>query len=90
MNRVHLYVSGRVQGVFFRVSTRQKARELKLAGYVQNTSDGRVEIVAEGRDQDIKSFVAWCRGGPPEAEVLSLHVQHEPVTNRFSDFDIHY
>jgi len=89
MNRVHLYVSGLVQGVFFRVSTRQKAKALNISGYVQNISDGRVEIVAEGRVQDIESFVSWCRKGPSEAEVTSLQIQHQPVSNRFIDFEIH-
>ena len=90
MDRVHLHISGRVQGVFFRMSTRQKAKELNISGYVQNISDGRVEIVAEGRGRDIESFVVWCRRGPPEAEVSSLQVQYKPVSNRFTDFEIHY
>ena len=89
MNRVHLYVSGRVQGVFFRVSTRQKAKALNISGYVQNISDGRMEIVAEGRVQDIESFVSWCREGPSEAKVSSLQIRHEPVSNEFTDFEIH-
>ncbi len=88
MNRVHLHASGRVQGVFFRVSTRQKAKELNISGYVQNLSDGSVEIVAEGGDQEIEAFVRWCREGPPKADVLSLQIQSEPVSNRFNGFNI--
>ena len=67
--RLHVFVSGRVQGVFFRDSTRRKALELGLAGWVRNLPDGRVEAVFEGPREAIEAAHAWCRNGPPLARV---------------------
>jgi len=65
-------VSGRVQGVFFRVSARQEALRLGLAGWVRNCSDGRVEGVAQGDVEALDEFRAWLAGGPPHARVDTL------------------
>ena len=70
--RVHLVVSGRVQGVFFRQSTAETARRLGLHGWVRNLPDGRVEAEAEGERAALEALVEWCRRGPPTARVDGL------------------
>jgi acylphosphatase len=67
--RVHLLVSGLVQGVAFRASTVQEARRLGLRGWVRNLPDGRVEAEAEGERAALEALAAWCRRGPPAARV---------------------
>ncbi len=77
MKRVHLFVAGRVQGVFFRQSAHDKALELGLSGWVRNRADGRVEGVAEGDDEKVDAWVAWCRQGPPSALVRDVSLETE-------------
>ncbi len=72
--RVHLVVSGRVQGVFYRQSTADTARRLALRGWVRNLPDGRVEAEAEGERVALEALIAWCRRGPPAARVDDLAV----------------
>ena len=72
---VKLKVIGRVQGVFFRVSTRDKAKELELRGWVRNVSDGSVELEASGPKEQLDLLVAWCRKGPSSARVDDLNVE---------------
>ena len=70
--RVRVEVEGRVQGVWFRESTRRAAEELGVSGWVRNRPDGSVEAVFEGDDRAIAQAVAWARSGPPHAVVTSL------------------
>lgn len=77
MNKgVILKIFGKVQGVFFRVSSREKARELGLASFnAENMPDGTVQIIAEGKEEDINKLIEWCReGGPEYAEVEKVEV----------------
>lgn len=67
--RLHVFVSGRVQGVFFRDSTQKRALELGLAGWVRNLGDGRVEAVFEGPREAVETMARWCHRGPPTARV---------------------
>lgn len=75
--RIHLFVSGQVQGVFFRAETARRARELRLGGFVRNTPDGRVEATFEGDADGVDSMVEWCRHGPPLAVVDDVEVKEE-------------
>ena len=86
--RAHIYVSGRVQGVFYRSNTRRKALELGLTGWVRNLPDGRVEAVVEGEEDQVDKLIRWCRVGPPLAVVTSLEVEREPVTGEFETFRV--
>ena len=88
--RSRLIVEGYVQGVFFRVSTEEKARELQVSGWVRNLWDGTVEIVAEGEDSRVGEFVRWCHKGPPGARVTRVRVEEEPDRGEFTRFDIRY
>jgi acylphosphatase len=69
---VHLFVHGRVQGVFFRAGTQKAAEGLGLAGWVKNCPDGSVEIHAEGNKKQLEELIAWCRQGPPMASVSNI------------------
>ena len=73
--RVRAIVSGRVQGVFYRASTVDAARTRNLTGWVQNLTDGRVELEAEGDEAAVQDLIAWCRVGPPSARVDSVEVE---------------
>jgi len=89
MNRcVHIYVSGRVQGVFFRASTKDQAQHLGLTGFVRNCPDGRVEIVAEGPFEAIEDLIEWCRLGPPGARVERVQVSDERCAQEFDVFTV--
>ncbi len=76
--RVHVEVTGRVQGVFFRDSCRQEARRLGVGGWVRNTAAGSVEGEFEGDDAAVGTLVDWCRTGPPSAQVSGVAVS--PIT----------
>lgn len=88
--RVHIYVSGIVQGVFFRHNTAAKARALGLRGWVRNLDDGRVEIVCEGPKQEMEDMVEWCGEGPAGAFVKNMDVAWEEYANEFNSFEIIY
>jgi acylphosphatase len=75
--RVHVWVSGRVQGVFFRATTVDEAAARGVAGWVRNGSDGRVEAVFEGEKSAVEAMIAWCRKGPPAARVSAVEVTWE-------------
>ncbi|HEY9678993.1 MAG TPA: acylphosphatase [Drouetiella sp.] len=75
MKKAKLLIKGRVQGVFYRVSTRDKASALGLAGWVRNLSDGSVEACALGDQQAIDELISWCKEGPPHAAVTSVDVE---------------
>lgn len=77
--RARVVVRGRVQGVFFRAETSDRARSLGLAGWVRNAADGSVEAVFEGERERIESILEWCRRGPALAEVEDLEVTWEPL-----------
>jgi acylphosphatase len=70
-------VSGRVQGVYYRGACRAVARELGVTGWVRNRSDGTVEVVAEGTRDAVGDLIAWCRDGPPHANVSGLEIIDE-------------
>ncbi|ELZ26060.1 acylphosphatase [Halogeometricum pallidum JCM 14848] len=74
--RAHVFVTGRVQGVYYRASTRDAARERNLDGWVKNLDDGRVEAVFEGPEGDVEEVVEWCHTGSDAAEVESVDVEY--------------
>jgi acylphosphatase len=84
---VHLLIEGKVQGVFYRASARDKASELKITGWVKNTKEGNVEIVCQAAEPVLQQFINWCRQGPPKAKVEDLKVTEISAAN-FQDFRI--
>ena len=75
--RAHVFVSGKVQGVYYRANTRDTARERGVDGWVKNLEDGRVEAVFEGSEEDVEGMVEWCHTGSPRAEVDDVEVEYE-------------
>ena len=88
--KIHLFVSGYVQGVFFRHKTYKKAVSLNLKGFVKNLNDGRVEVVAEGKKGDVNKLIEFCKKGPLFAKVKDLIVNYEKVSNKFKEFRVEY
>lgn len=86
--RLHLRITGRVQGVFYRASTEAKARELGLAGWVRNRADGSVEAVAEGPRGDLEALMRWCREGPPAARVEGVEPSWSEASGEFTSFEV--
>ena len=87
MKAVHLDISGVVQGVFFRQSTRQKAIQLGIRGWVRNSDDGTVEVVAEGEDEKLEEFIEWCNHGPSGAFVTAVKIR-ETQPSQFKNFEV--
>lgn len=88
--RAQLKITGRVQGVFYRANTVERARQLDLAGWVRNLPDGGVEAVAEGPRSRVEQLVAWCRQGPPKARVASVDAEWQPATGEFDAFEVRH
>jgi acylphosphatase len=87
--RAHIFVSGTVQGVYYRANTRDTARERGVGGWVRNLEDGRVEAVFEGDEPDVEATVEWCHTGSPRAAVDDVDVEYEPPEGE-SGFEIRY
>lgn len=89
MKHYNITVTGTVQGVFFRDSTREKARELEVFGFVKNQKDGSVYIEVEGDDEQLKSFTNWLWQGPEKAQVADVKMAEGELQN-FTNFEITY
>jgi len=88
MIRKHVYFSGKVQGVFFRANTKEKAQEFSVKGWVKNLIDGRVEAVFEGQEKDVNKLIKWCKNNQPHARVDNVKVETKEPTGKFDDFII--
>ena len=86
--RARVSVSGRVQGVFFRDSAREKAEGLGLSGWVKNTPDGRVEALFEGPSEKVREMVEWCERGPSQASVDSVDTAFEQARGDLEGFEV--
>lgn len=87
MKSFRIHVIGRVQGVFFRRSTKDKADSLGLCGWVRNEPDGSVMIEVEGQESVVEKFVEWCKIGPPIAHVEAVNIKELPLQN-YTDFKV--
>lgn len=88
LERARVYVSGQVQGVFFREATRERAEKLGLAGWVRNLHDGRVEALFEGPSQGVREMVGWCKEGPSHAEVEDVDAEFEAAEGDLTGFEV--
>ena len=88
--RIRVFVTGKVQGVFFRQALKVKAKQNNVFGWVRNLKDGRVEAVLEGSDENVNVLVEWCHGGPANARVEDVEIKNEKFSNEFSKFDVLY
>ncbi|MDJ0900379.1 MAG: acylphosphatase [Xenococcus sp. MO_188.B8] len=84
MKKIKAIVSGKVQGVSFRMYTRAQARQLGVGGYVRNLGNGNVEIVATGETEAVDQLIAWAKSGSPSAVVNKIEV--EVIPNNLEDF----
>ena len=90
LKRIHVFVTGRVQGVFFRQSTRVMAIKNNVNGWVRNLDDGRVEIVAEGEESNVNTLANWCKTGPANSRVDEFELSEENSTGEFENFEVRY
>jgi acylphosphatase len=79
LKTVSIIVTGKVQGVFFRQSAREKAKELVITGEVKNLEDGNVHIIATGTENQLSAFIDWCKKGPPRAVVAGVEINKLPL-----------
>jgi acylphosphatase len=86
--RVHVWISGRVQGVFFRAYTLDAAQSIGVAGWVRNLPDGRVEAVIEGEADKVKKMIEWCYEGSPMSRVDNVEVLEEVHIGEFNRLEI--
>ena len=87
---VKVVISGKVQGVFFRMETARAAEKHQVTGWVRNRSDGAVEAFFQGPPSQVDAMVQWCWKGPPAASVTEVAVEEKPVSEEFSDFSIRH
>jgi acylphosphatase len=88
--RAHVFISGCVQGVFFRGETRSRANQHNVTGWVKNLRDGRVEAVFEGEKEAVEAMVAFCHHGPQGALIKDVDVLWEEPTGEFDRFKVQY
>ena len=83
-----IVVSGRVQGVGYRISMREAANDRRVTGWVRNRRDGTVEAVVQGDDDDVERMIAWCRRGPPPARVATVTTEARSVDPAMESFEL--
>lgn len=88
--RIRIFVTGRVQGVFFRQMLKVKAKQNDVYGWVKNLKDGRVEAILEGNTENVSRLVEWAYSGPANAIVEDVEIQNEKFTGEFSRFEVTY
>ncbi len=86
--RVHVFVSGKVQGVSFRANVHELAKKHEVKGWVKNRGTEQVEAMFEGEDHAVQKLVEFCQNGPELAEVEAIMVDEEPYTGEFSEFEV--
>jgi len=90
MKALHLMIRGRVQGVWFRASTQETARQLKIKGWVRNTPEGNVEAHIQGEESSVEKMLSWCSQGPPGAGVEGIDVSEASPNEEYKAFNIRY
>ena len=90
MKRLHILVSGNVQGVSYRYNSKRKAKELGLVGWVKNLPTGQVEIVVQGEEKSLQEFIDWCKQGPDFADVDNISSEERPPKEGLRGFKIHF
>jgi len=88
--RVHIFITGKVQGVFFRQAMKVISIKKSVYGSVRNLNDGRVEAILEGDNDNVNTVIEWCHNGPANSRVESVEVENEEYTGSFSNFDVLY
>ena len=87
---VHILVTGKVQGVFFRQATKVIAIKNHVTGWVKNLESGQVEILLEGEDQNVNSIVEWCHNGPANSRVDEIKIEQQKFSGQYLNFEVRY
>lgn len=93
MQQLHIHIAGRVQGVFFRAHAKREADRVGITGWVCNTDNGGVEVVAQGEESKLAEFLDWCRRGPDSAEVVDVKATWGNVASKhegYKDFQVRF
>lgn len=90
LKAVHVVISGKVQGVWFRANTKQQAEQRNVSGWVRNTSDGKVEVVFQGDEQSVDALIFWCHQGSPMSNVTDVTVESLDTDEEIQGFNIRY
>jgi acylphosphatase len=90
MKALHMMIYGRVQGVWFRASTQETARRLKIQGWVRNTPEGNVEAHIQGEKSSVDEMLSWCEQGPPGARVERIDINEVSPNEEYKTFNIRY
>ena len=88
MKACHIWISGKVQGVYYRVSMAKKAKSLGLTGWVRNAKDGRVEGFAQGNGEAVDALINWCHEGPVLAKVSEVELRKAQQDHKVVAFDV--
>lgn len=83
-----LKIHGKVQGVFYRVYTQEKAEKLELTGWVKNMPDGTVEVCLQGKEDAINKMIEWCREGSPSSKVEDIKIERGAAQEELSEFEV--
>ena len=87
---VHIFVTGKVQGVFFRQATRVVAIKNNVTGWVRNLDGGRVEIMVEGKDKSVDTVTQWCSLGPANSRIDDIKISQEEFLGEYENFEVRY
>lgn len=90
MQHLKASIYGRVQGVFYRMTAKKKAKNLGIKGWIKNMSDGSVYLEADGDEESLKEFLNWCKQGPFLAKVEKIDKEFKQETKGFKDFEIRF
>ena len=88
MKTVHLEITGKVQGVFFRAKAKEVAKIHKISGWIRNTDDDKVEALITGMDDDVEKFILWCKHGPEKAKVKDVVITYKNEIKIFDTFEV--
>lgn len=88
--RIHITIKGLVQGIFFRASTKEKAQQLGITGWVRNLNSDKVEIVAEGEKKNLEELIEWCKTGSSLVKIEEIKVEWQSYQAEFENFEIRY
>ena len=86
--RLHVFISGKVQGVYYRQNTTTRAQELNISGWIRNLKNGKVEAVFEGEKSNVNKLLEWCYSGPKNAIVSNIEIVNEPFKKEYPNFQI--
>ncbi len=87
MKTVHLEITGKVQGVFFRAKAKEVAEMHNISGWIRNTKDGKVEAQITGEDAGVEAFISWCKEGPEKAKVYNVLMTYGAI-KKFDKFEV--